>query len=190
MDAAPLLHYSTSPLLHFFLKGIAMLKITVMRPAAKKLLKHFRTVCRMAYVRALKDWRAGTLPAHFKLGAAKRYGYFPRTKKYQARKRRNKHGAPALVYSGDSRRAMIASRRAPETPSRRTAKQRVVLKIPAERYFFYKFKRPKTGGQWPWRMADEVARIRPDEVKKLADGIEADITDGFFRGLEREKLTF
>ena len=164
-----------------------MFEITIVRPDFKKLLKRFRLAVREAAKRALKDWRADTLPKHFKLGAARRYGYHKRSTKYQNRKRR-RGGKPALVYSGAARRAMIASRGEPQS-TRLGKVQTVKIRLPAPRHFFMRLK-SKQHGKWPHTMAQEVGMIRKDEVDKMTDRMTEDICEDFWSKVPTETVRF
>ncbi len=164
-----------------------MFEITIVRPVFKKLLRRFRQAVRQAAKGALKDWRADTLPKHFKLGAARRYGYHKRSTIYQNRKRRM-GGMPALVFSGDARRAMIASRGEPQS-TRLGKVQTVSIKLPASRHFFMRLK-SRQHGKWPHTMAQEVGMIRKDEVDKATKQMTADICEDFWRKIPMETVKF
>ncbi len=164
-----------------------MLEFSTFRPVMKRLLKRFREAVRDAGKKALKDWRAKTLPRHFKLGAARRYGYHKRSSRYQNEKRK-KGGMPALVYSGDARRAMIASRNEPES-TRLGKVQTMTVKLPAPRPFFMRLK-SKQYGKWPHTMADEVGMIRQDEVDKMTGQMGEDICEDFWSKVPTETVRF
>jgi hypothetical protein len=55
---------------------------------------------------AVKKWHKEKFPGHFQTGASRKYGYQTRSGRYQNRKRKIKGSAPALVYSGYSRRIL------------------------------------------------------------------------------------
>lgn len=164
-----------------------MFEITIVRPVLKELLRRFRQATREAAKRALKDWRADTLPRHFKLGAARRYGYHTRSTKYQNHKRRM-GGKPALVYSGDARRAMIANRAEPQS-TRLGKVQTVRIKLPAPRHFFMRLK-SKQYGKWPHTMAQEVGMVRKDEVGKMIGQMTSDICEDFWKKIPTETVRF
>lgn len=164
-----------------------MFEITIVRPVFRKMLKRFREATREAARRALKDWRADTLPRHFKLGAARRYGYHKRTTKYQNHKRRM-GGKPALVYSGDARRAMIAARGEPQS-TRLGKVQTVKIRLPAPRHFFMWLK-SRQHGKWPHTMAQEVGMLRQDEVDRMADRMRDDIVEDFWSKIETETVKY
>lgn len=164
-----------------------MLEITIVRPVFRKLLRRFRETIREAAKAALKDWRADTLPRHFKLGAARRYGYHKRSKKYQNHKRR-KGGMPALVYSGAARRRMVASRGEPQS-TRLGKVQTVKIRLPAPRHFFMRLK-SRQHGKWPHTMANEVGMMRKDEVEKATGQMTEDVCEKFWSKIPMETVTF
>ncbi len=163
-----------------------MFEITIVRPVFRKLIRRFREVAREAYKRALKDWRAETLPRHFQLGASRRYGYHKRSRRYQNEKRQQKHGAPALVWSGDARSRMIQSRKEPQS-TRLGKVQTVTIKVPAPRHFFMTLK-SRQYGKWPHTMAQEVGMIRKDEVDKMTGQITEDICQDFWKKIPTETV--
>ncbi len=54
---------------------------------------------------AVSAWHQKVMPKHFKHGAAREYGYKPRSKRHQKRKRK-RGSPPALVFSGQSRKIL------------------------------------------------------------------------------------
>ena len=95
---------------------------------------------------------------------------------------------PALVYSGDARRAMIASRAEPQS-TRLGKVQTVTVKLPAPRHFFMRLK-SKQHGKWPHTMAQEVGMIRKDEVDKAINQVSADVVEDFWSKVPTETVRF
>ena len=81
----------------------------------------------------MDDWHSNILPRHFKRGAAARYDYQARTRKYNRRKlRRYGHSRP-LELTGDMKRRLLRRARITGTSKRATAT------MDAPRYM-YKYK--------------------------------------------------
>lgn len=53
----------------------------------------------------VKNWHDTVFPGHFKAGAARKYGYKPRNRRYQ-RQKQKKGSPPALVFSGYSKKIL------------------------------------------------------------------------------------
>ncbi|MBN1126921.1 MAG: hypothetical protein JXA82_18105 [Sedimentisphaerales bacterium] len=107
--------------------------------------------------KAMHGWHQNILPKHFKHGAAQRYKYQPRTKRYQNRKRRM-GSPPALVYSGESKRQL-------SMPLRITGKGIIKGRFQASNNIKYFWMRPKNHPNKP----DEMKRLRKDEQDQLAE---------------------
>ena len=116
--------------------------------------RRFGQIVKEEMQRALVQWREGTLPKHFQPGAGNIYKYQPRTNKYQKRKRRK--GLGPMVYSGDSRRKMLADAREPKGGTKR-----VVLRLKSPRAFHKKFP------GWDHRMADEITKVTKKELTEM-----------------------
>jgi len=68
-------------------------------------LKHFDNAVTEALKQAVRSWHSSTAPLHFKPGAARKYGYQPRSKKYQNYK--NRLGKGPLIFSGNAKRQLL-----------------------------------------------------------------------------------
>ena len=95
---------------------------------------------------------------------------------------------PALVFSGDARRAMIQSRNQPQSTGRGKI-QTVSIKLPAPRHFFMRLK-SKQYGRWPHTMAHEVGMIRQDEVDKMTEQMTENICEDFWSKVPTETVRF
>jgi hypothetical protein len=111
-------------------------------------IKAFYPVMVGAMRKAAEWWFKEILPGHFKLGAARKYGYQPRTEKYQKRKWWAKRKGwvrdpvqklhvplgdpqlPALVWTGRTRDLVQAM------PRFAVSEKSVTLKMSAPRYIF------------------------------------------------------
>lgn len=67
-------------------------------PAVKK--SDIRAAKKKAYHHVGTTWLRKFMPGHFRAGARTKYGYRPRSAKYNKRKRIVKHHTQPLVYSG------------------------------------------------------------------------------------------
>ena len=89
----------------------------------------WREVTRRALALELRRWHRQIAYQHFLKGAAGKYKYKKRSRKYIERKRRKKPGQPDLVYSGDTQRAVVAG-----TPLIRAYPSRARLLINTPKY--------------------------------------------------------
>lgn len=117
--------------------------------------ERFSEAAKQAFSEAAKLWHQNMLPKHFKAGAAIRYGYKPRTKRYQKRKR-YKGSPPALVYSGRSRDALTARFAFQVSYQKSTGRTIGRFIVPnTMRYFFW--------------MTPAGHPDKPDEMKRVTD---------------------
>ncbi len=125
-------------------RGFDGLKKSTLNREVKKLMQ-----------KALRNWHKNTLPRHFRRGAAGRYGYMPRDKKYNRYKQRRYGHSKPLVKTGDLQR--MVSRAA----TIRGTSKRARASMKAPRYLYtYKPGQPDK--------ADEITRLTPDEASKMA----------------------
>jgi len=61
-----------------------------------------------AYMRVGKIWLKKMLPAHFRAGAASKYGYEPRSLRHNRRKRAIFHHTQPLVFTGALKREVLS----------------------------------------------------------------------------------
>ena len=119
---------------------------------------------------AVKKWHAEKFPEHFKTGASRKYGYQTRKRKYQNKKRRLKGSAPALVYSGYSRKILGLHIRVTGTKGNVTGKLTSNIRM---KYFWIR----KPGHP------DKAAEMKMLTDKDIAD-ITSDIKIGTVRRVE------
>lgn len=92
--------------------------------------RRFQTAIRSGWAEALLLWQRTIAPGHFTPGARFKYGYKPRSKSYEAKKKAIKgHNVP-LVWSGDSRKTVKSRFATPQvTKKRATGNFEVALPI-------------------------------------------------------------
>lgn len=76
---------------------------TVQRPAKGKSASAITRAVREAMVEGAEYWHTNMMPQHFTSGAAAKYNYAPRTRKYMRRKASKMGHQRGLEYSGHSR---------------------------------------------------------------------------------------
>ena len=109
---------------------------------------------------AVRSWHKVAAPLHFKTGAARKYGYKTRSRRYQ--KEKNRKGLGPLTYSGRAKRQLLQHIK--PTGSKGLVKGKFVTDA-SIKYFWM------TGGKHPNKGAELVATQR-QEVKKLQQLIE------------------
>jgi len=125
------------------------------------------------------NWHKDTLPKHFKLGAARRYKYKPRStyrpvlrggklgESYQGKKRRK--GLPALVWSGKARDRLTSPCRYKVTGSKKSAKGKFVA-VDSIKYFWM------TPAGHPNKAA-EATRVHKDEEKQIGEYLQENVVE-------------
>lgn len=83
----------------------------------RTLKRDVREAQRVGFAAAAERWHSNTLPRHFDSGASMRYGYAPRTPRYDRRKMRVKGHRQPLVWSGTLMRSALRSARISATPT-------------------------------------------------------------------------
>ncbi len=102
-------------------------------------------------------WHEKYLPKHFDEGAASRYGYQKRSRKYNEKKLRKLGHTRELVYSGETQRRLESSIEARST----SRGGRGILRGPKHLYAYRKdYRQPDK--------AAEVVRLSQDELDDLA----------------------
>lgn len=81
-------------------------RASIKGPNIAKQQKRFEKAVREGFKAAVEYWQRTFGPRHFDPSAYSRYGYKHRTRKYTARKRKEKGHTVPLVWSGASRRIM------------------------------------------------------------------------------------
>lgn len=113
---------------------------------------------REAWLMVGEVWHDEMLPAHFQTGAAAKYGYTPRKKKYMiAKARRRGHQRP-LVDSGELE---MLSRVFRVTATATTIRSRVSVTMPMARKANWRHPNSDV------RMADEMTTVTQDEADQL-----------------------
>jgi hypothetical protein len=84
------------------------LTITYIRDA-RYTVRNFATAMSLGLAEAVQWWHERYLPRHFRQGAADRYGYERRSKRYMIRKARKKHHQRPLEWSGNMKRVLMRS---------------------------------------------------------------------------------
>ncbi len=119
----------------------------------------FPEIMQAAFQFFMLQWHNDTLPKHFTREAPEKWHYDKRTKIYQNRK--NRKSLPPLVWTGDSRRRLLASVR---IELRGKHPVRATGKFDAPQYFWMRKENdPDKGG--------EFMRINPDEWNGIAERI-------------------
>ena len=120
---------------------------------------------------SVKDWYDDVFPGHFSHGAARKYGYKPRARRYQWRKKKKMNSPPALVYSGYSKRVLNLYMRVTGTRGNVTGK---FSSNPAMKYFWM---RPEGHPNKPAEMKAltirEVENIKSDIKIRTAKKFDA-----------------
>lgn len=141
---------------------IPTISLTVIHQPADVSIRAWRRAKREAHEIQGVHWQQKFSGRHFKRGARSRYGYQPRTRKYQAKKRRlAKAGAiprsdADLVFTGNLRRAARLA-------SIRGYPSRVQIEKNMPRYVT---RRPR--GRQP-SLVDEQLRVLDSEGRELTD---------------------
>ena len=121
--------------------------------------------------RILRDWSKNTLPKHFRLGAARRYGYMTRSVKYQ-RAKQKRGMLPALVWSGRARDKITSPGHFEIKGSKGSATGRII-NVSSIRYFWMDLrKRKRNPGP---NMAAETTRLSKDEKIQIKETLRLDI---------------
>lgn len=107
-------------------------RLTITDPMEDK-IKRLPGVITRILKRIIKLWHTDTLPKHFKLGAARRYGYERRSIKYQRAKQ--KRMLPALVWSGRTRDKLTSPGHFKVTGSKASAKGKFI-NVNSIKYFW------------------------------------------------------
>ena len=121
---------------------------------------HFNKSLNEAMKESVRRWHKSAAPEHFKRGAARKYGYKPRTRKYQNRK--NRLGKGPLVWSGRAKRQILQTIK--PTGSQGVVKGKFVTDARIRYWWVTKPGQPNKGA--------EMVKMRPTEVRKLQKVIE------------------
>jgi len=133
-----------------------MVKLTLIKKGLpKNMMSLWRMIMKEELAKILIDWRGTTLPEHFKTGAGQKYKYHQRQAAYRHRK--SAKNLPPLVYSGRSRREMVADRRRPSGSSKQAT-----LRLKAEG--FWQIRRRAFKGK---TLADEVTKVTQTESNNM-----------------------
>ena len=128
------------------------------------MMRLWRMIMKEELPKILIEWREKTLPKHFKKGAGQTYKYHQRKPAYRHRKQ--KRNLPPLVYSGQSRRKMIADRRRPSGSSKRAT-----LRLKAEG--FWNLRRKAYKGK---TLAHEITKVTQKEANNMLKVLLARVT--------------
>jgi hypothetical protein len=105
-------------------------------------------------------WHQNIMPGHFEQGAAAKYAYAPRTRKFMITKARKKGHQRPLTFTG------VSENLASLWPKIKKSEARVTVILPnIPRYFYYT---AVTGKRQPNKMF-ELGRVRPDEAQKMSE---------------------
>jgi len=155
-----------------------MFKINVMMRFEKPgevTVRAWREVLRNAMTEVALYWHRVMAPRHFRDDARGRYGYLPRTKKYE--KGRQKKGKPDLIFSGATYRAVVQG-----TPQIRAFPTRANLHYDTEDYIQM---HPVGSSKMP-NLGQEITRVMPDEGIELGRMAAASVEQGIQRLMEHE----
>lgn len=143
----------------------------------------FKRAVRQGFIEAGEWWRRKHLPRHFTERAGVFYSYQKRTLRHQARKKKKFGHRKPLVFTGQSRDAIMADRQPPKW-RKRGGIPGVEVRIKAPKYF-YQFN-PATG---PNKLA-EVTQLASSELAVLARVVDRRITAAMnnARGRKRKKV--
>lgn len=149
-----------------------------LEPDAKTISRRFRKRYKKAVVEGFAYtgtwWHRKRLPVHFSERGASIYGYTPRSKSYQKRKRKAKGHNRPMVWTGASER--LAKIKDVRAKYGRAPKVDVVLHARGLN------RRPKKGRI---KMHEEVIRVIPREKKQMLAGL----MDRINRRLKRVGIT-
>lgn len=135
-----------------------MVKLTLMKKGLpKNMMRLWRTIMKDELAKILIAWRENTLPKHFKTGAGQIYKYHRRKPAYRMKKRGL--NLPPLIYSGRSRRKMIADRRRPSGSSKRAT-----LRLKAESFWNLRRKAFPARGK---TLAHEITKVTQKEADNM-----------------------
>jgi len=129
-----------------------LLKFTVAK-SGQVSRRTWNETMKAVYATGAEHWFDRFSARHFTVQGARLYGYAPRSKKYTARKRREKHHSNPLVWSGASRvLATIKNIR-----STRTGGKAVIAA--------HGLNRPHRYGKF--RMREEMTRLTENETRSI-----------------------
>jgi hypothetical protein len=132
--------------------GMEGIKRSELRRAVKKELQH-----------QVDDWHSNILPRHFQRGAAGRYKYQERSRKYNRRKSRKYGHTRPLELTGDLKRRVLRRATITGTSKRATAT------MDAPRYLYkYKPEQPDK--------AAELTAVTQEEATKMAFTLDRNLT--------------
>ena len=124
----------------------------------------------------VKNWHKQVLPGHFEPGAARRYGYKPRSRNYQRYK--NRRGLGPLVFSGRSKRQLTRAIRT--VGSRGNVKGKFITDSRI-RYFW------RTPAGHP-NKGEELVAVSKREVQQIKRAIEDLTADGLDKIKDKKRV--
>lgn len=143
--------------------------------------KMLNPAVRAALREVVEAWHKDTLPKHFEPSAVSRYGYKPRTKKYEIRKAKKFHHRNPLQFTGTLRREVSRQVRITATATKTRGRARAVMSGPR---YLYQYR--KDVGQAD--KAAELTMVTAAEAEAMARALDRSVTISLRKVKDMERL--